>query len=360
MEENASLLHGLASCPATSFHEERVAEFIMNYLKDLGLEANRDSFGNIIAKYQNGQAMNTMALVAHMDHPGLEIIGATSDAVRANLLGGVRPEYFQKHVPVRIYSGNNIVPGLIRRYTPPEGDSFPTLDLDVKGTVKAGDFGVWDIDDFEEKDGFYHLRAADDLAGCGAALGTLRELTKAGTVASVLGVFTRAEEVGLIGATLVARDGPLPKDTIVVSLESSRELPGAQIGAGPVVRVGDARSTFHPEAERFLIAARDKLIAGDPSIKIQRQLMSGGTCEATTFSVFGYRATGIAFPLGNYHNMSEDGELKAEYISASDFDTGISLLVRAVQEAASPGENTLVQRFMTLSDRYRSRMARYD
>ncbi len=356
MEENASLLKGLASCPATSFHEERVAEFITNYLKDLGLEANRDSFGNIIAKYENGQAMNTMALVAHMDHPGLEIIDATSDAVRAKLLGGVRPEYFQKDVPVRIFSGNSRVPGLIKRYTPPEGDGLPTLELDVKGTVKTGDFGVWDIDDFEAKDGFYHLRAADDLAGCGAALGTLRELTKARAVASVYGVFTRAEEVGLIGATLVAREGPVPRDTIVVSLESSRELPGAQIGAGPVIRVGDARSTFHPEAEAFLLAARDKLIAEDSSVKVQRQLMSGGTCEATAFSVFGYRATGIAFPLGNYHNMSEDDELKAEYISATDFDTGISLLVRAVHEATSPGENNLVQRFTTLSNRYRSRL----
>ena len=30
--------------------------------------------------------------------------------------------------------------------------------------------------------------------------------------------------------------------------------------------------------------------------------MSGGVCEATAFAVFGYRTTGIAFPLGNYHN----------------------------------------------------------
>ncbi len=355
-EENASLLKGLASCPATSFHEERVAEFILNYLKDLGLEANRDAFGNIIAKYQSGQALNIMALVAHMDHPGLEIIEANGNAVRANLLGGVRPEYFQKDVPVRIYSGNSIVPGSIKHYTPAKGDGLPTLELEVKGAVKPGDFGVWDIEDFEEKDGVYHLRAADDLAGCGATLGALRELIRSRAAASVYAVFTRAEEVGLIGATLVAKEGPLPKDTIVVSLESSRELPGALIGAGPVIRVGDARSTFHPEAERFLIAARDKLIAEDSSIKIQRQLMSGGTCEATAFSVFGYRATGIAFPLGNYHNMSEDNELKAEYISSTDFDTGISLLVKAVQEAAAPGENTLVQRFITLSDRYRARL----
>ncbi|MSQ14832.1 MAG: M20/M25/M40 family metallo-hydrolase [Dehalococcoidia bacterium] len=356
MEENASLIYGLASCPATSFHEEMVAEFILAYLKDFGLEADRDSFGNIITKYQKGEARDTMALVAHMDHPGLEIIEANGNAPRSNLLGGVRPEYFQKDVSVRIFSGDKVVPGVIKRCTPAQADGLSVLDLETQGQVKVGDFGVWDIDDFQERDGFFHLRAADDLAGCGAALGTLRELSRAGATASVYAVFTRAEEVGLIGATLVAKEGLLPKDTIIVSLESSRELPGAQIGEGPVIRVGDARSTFHPEAERFLLAARDKLIAEDPSIKIQRQLMSGGTCEATAFSVFGYRSTGIAFPLGNYHNMSEGNELKAEYISSKDFDTGISLLVKAAQEAAAPGENTLMQRFITLSDRYRSRM----
>ena len=58
------------------------------------------------------------------------------------------------------------------------------------------------------------------------------------------------------GARLLAEARTLPMDTLVVSLESSRTLPGAVIGGGPVIRVGDAGSTFNSDAETALIRAR--------------------------------------------------------------------------------------------------------
>ena len=71
-------------------------------------------------------------------------------------------------------------------------------------------------------------------------------LTEEDLPVDVYGVFTRAEEVGLVGARLLAEANTLPKNTLVVSLESSRSLPGAEIGGGPVIRVGDAAFTvFH-------------------------------------------------------------------------------------------------------------------
>jgi putative aminopeptidase FrvX len=62
--------------------------------------------------------------------------------------------------------------------------------------------------------------------------------------ASVYGVFTRAEEVGFIGAIQLAKSKQLLQDVTVVSLETSAELPPAKIGAGPIVRVGDRTSVF--------------------------------------------------------------------------------------------------------------------
>ena len=32
--------------------------------------------------------------------------------------------------------------------------------------------------------------------------------------------------------------------------------------------------------------------------------MSGGVCEGTAFAVWGYKATRMAFPLGNWHNAT--------------------------------------------------------
>ena len=55
--------------------------------------------------------------------------------------------------------------------------------------------------------------------------------------------------------------------------------------------------------------------------------MSGGTCEATAFTAFGYETGALAVPLGNYHNVDPDGCLAAEYVSPRDL-TNLALLLR--------------------------------
>ena len=81
----------------------------------------------------------------------------------------------------------------------------------------------------------------------------------------------------------------------------------------------------------MLTAASERLAGRAPEFRVQRQLMSGGVCEATAFAVNGYRATGLAFPLGNYHNATThigdvDGGVAAEYIELSDFLGGVDLI----------------------------------
>ena len=81
--------------------------------------------------------------------------------------------------------------------------------------------------------------------------------------------------------------------------------------------------------------------------------MNGGTCEATAFAGFGYQTTGIAFPLGNYHNATTripdpDGGVGAEYIELSDFLGGVDLIAEAARGGATgqetaPGPWTLGQ-----------------
>src|SRR5262249_30842456 len=153
--------------------------------------------------------------------------------------------------------------------------------------LRLGDFGVLDLPDFELSGDTIQMRAVDDLAGCAAILAALERIAADDTPCDVWAVFTRAEEVGLVGATLLARAETLPAATIVVSLETSPALPGAELGGGPVVRVGDRVTAFHPEADALLTAARD-LLAEETGRAVQRQLMSGGTCEASTFNRHGY------------------------------------------------------------------------
>ena len=193
---------------------------------------------------------------------------------------------------------------------------------------------LFDLADFELDGDTIRMRAVDDLAGCAAILALLEQVARDGSAADVYGVFTRAEEGGLFGARLMAEAGTLPEETIVVSVESSAVIPGVAQGAGPVIRTGDALTTFDSGAERLLTAAVASIRRREPEFRAQRQLMSGGVCEATAFSLAGYTVTGVAFPLGNYHNATTTipdpvGGVGEEYIRVSDFHGGVELLAES-------------------------------
>lgn len=351
----------VAAIPTAALHEERVAAYVRRYLEALGLPVRRDRFGNLFASYSTpGAAGPPLALVAHMDHPAFEVAAVEGGAVTASLLGGIPGPCFRRRVPVRIYpaaggpAADGEVEGAVVGYEDPPTRRI-TLRLDVGGVVAPGDFGVFDLPAYRAEGDRLHLRAADDLVGCAAILLTLGELVRRGAETSVYGVFTRAEEIGLVGATLLAEAGELPREAIVVSLEASRELPGAEMGQGPVIRVGDRARSFDPEAEAVLLAARGKLQAADRGALVQRQLMSGGTCEATAFGLQGYRATGVAIPLGNYHNVGPEQSIAAEYVSARDFSTEVDLLVAAAEVIGQPTASQWT-RFAESAERYRGRL----
>ena len=195
---------------------------------------------------------------------------------------------------------------------------------------------VFDLPDFDLDGSMIRMRALDDLAGCAAVLARCCDASQPSSkrLAPSTACSRGLRKSGSWARDLAAADGLLPKDTIVISVESSRTLPGAEIGRGPVIRVGDARTTFDADAEAYLATARDRL-ASAGEFRSQRQLMSGGVCEATAFSAFGYRTTGMAFPLANYHNGSPDGSVAAESIALADFAGGVSLLAETARLAGS-------------------------
>jgi len=147
-----------------------------------------------------------------------------------------------------------------------------------------------------------YTKAADDLIGAFAIV----SLASVAGSENFLGLLTRAEEVGLVGA-LAHFDLNWLKEAqrpiVVVSLETSRALPGAEIGKGPVVRQGDRSTTFDPASLQLFSSIAEKALPK----KFQRRVMDGGTCEATAAVMLGYSAIGISVPLGNYHNQSFEG-----------------------------------------------------
>jgi hypothetical protein len=170
-------------------------------------------------------------------------------------------------------------------------------------------------------------------------------------------LLTRAEEVGFIGAIAACKSGIIPKLSRLVTLENSRSFAESPIGGGPIVRVGDRTSSFDPDLTYQISKIAEALGQEDPLFKWQRKLMPGGTCEASAFQCYGYRAACICLPLGNYHNMgglddsappagkvanapSRRGanrpRVKAETISMKDFEGLVQLLVQVGREIDKP------------------------
>ena len=376
------ILAGLAKNPAVPFHEWGVAEHILGVLATLdGVEYGRDDFGNIIARYTapsiaalpDDEREPPIAFVAHMDHPGYEIVrpaDAPDDESGgknyiAQALGGVPVASMTKPTPafVLMPDGERISAEIqpLNADSARDGERLVGVRVESDAEFPLPAPVVFDLPDFGIEGDTIRMRAADDLAGCGAILAALERLVADKAEADFIAVFTRGEEGGLFGARLMAEAGTLPENTLVVSVETSSIIPGVEQGEGPVIRTGDRVYTFDADAEQVFSAALQSLRAKDSGFKAQRQLMSGGGCEATAFAVFGYTVTGLAFPLGNWHNATStipdpDGGVDSEYISVSDYLGGVALMAESGVSVGKRHDSPTRQYIRQIPDDVRARM----
>jgi len=288
------VLRHIVSRPTAPFHEQAVAEAILGFLKELPhVTVRADKHGNLIARYERagakaaGPPAARYAFAAHMDHPGWVRADGEALGPVAQLPGEKHPMQFLGGVPEACLANPHV-----RGY---------------------GRFAMWDLPEFRIEDGLIHARACDDLVGCAVIVAMFMELEETGAEGACVGLFTRAEEVGFIGAMKLAASGLVPEDLTIISLETSSERPPAKIGDGPILRVGDRSSIFDSAATAALAQ-----IAAESHIPVQRCLMAGGTCEATAYQLYGYRSAALCVALGNYHNVDPDKKIAAEYVSFSD------------------------------------------
>jgi endoglucanase len=300
-----------------------------------------------------------------MDHPGFEarrMVGRRR--VLADWLGWVHPDYFVG-TKVRFFSEGRWVYGVIRsmQVAMIRGRRRPkTVQVDVRGEVLPGSLGMWDLPDPVIRNGKVIARGCDDVAGVAAILAAMERLSRsthteslkshrrdAGATAmhpetlkshrrdagatgdsggganrkqpDVMALLTRAEEIGFAGAIAACRAGTIPRNARVVAVETSSEIPGVRMGAGPILRVGDQMATFSPGLTGFAGLVAADLAKKDSTFQWQRKLMDGGTCESTVYHAEGYDATGLCIALGNYHNMdTRRKRIASEYIHLADWD----------------------------------------
>ncbi|HMD54578.1 MAG TPA: hypothetical protein VKJ65_08525, partial [Phycisphaerae bacterium] len=330
-----------------------------------------DRWGNLYLDYRRGpRPKHTLILEAHMDHPGFIIKRQNRDGtLKAEFLGGVPPSHFSD-AGVGIWQPAGVGPGGI-----PIGRWIPTRVINVKPAkgknpiivdlaaigekVFAGAIGMWALPDAQVIGELFAARVCDDLAGVAACLCVLDELITSKTACALTVLFTRAEEVGFAGAIAAARDGAISKKISIIGLETSKTLPHAPQGNGPIIRVGDRTSIFSSSLTRFISMRAGGLADQDSKFKFQRQLMDGGTCDTTVFGAFGCDAAAMCVALGNYHNMLQDQSVRdagiptagpmiaSETIHLEDFTSLVRILVQTAAEFRNyrPDLSDLVRRF---------------
>ena len=316
--------------PAAPYYEQGARSEVERICSEHGLRFERDRFGNLLVRLRAAARQRPLVLAAHLDHPGFEIVRRLSPTcLLARFRGGVPDSYFRPGVRVRVMPG--AIPGRLGR----RKGTQRTFKLHLESPLKSdARFAVWELTDFSIRGRRIYGRSCDDLIGVAAILGTIIELKRSRVPVNILGVISRAEEIGFQGALACAASDVLPKNSLVISLETSRKLPGVRMGQGVIVRVGDRTSVFDPQATRFLTEVASALKQRRRSFQFQRALMSGGTCEATAYQEFGFQTAAVCVALGNYHNCAERNQIKAEFVSISDVSTMLELLIAAAKQTS--------------------------
>ena len=347
-DQVASIAGRLMAQPAVAYQESRVAAVVREICDGNGLPHHTDKFGNIhirtAAGSGNHKSRRPICFVAHMDHPGFEVVSGNREknALKVRFLGGVPDRYFVPGTPVTAWPGN--IKGTLGEKLP--GRKIYRVHI-PDGYAGKPELVVWDLRNFQKKGDRIHGRACDDLMGLSAMLAGLIAHAQAGGSSSVQGLVTRAEEVGFQGALACASSGILPSDGLYISLETSKELPPVKMGKGVIIRTGDRLSQFDSQGVYFLTRVAEDLAGKDSSFKFQKALMPGGACEATAFSHCGLTSAAMCIPLGNYHNCGPGDRISEEFVSLSDA-SGMADMVLA--------SGNLIDRFDHYSNEARKRL----
>ena len=332
------LVREVVSIPTASYLEQGVLAYVRAFAAERGLEYAEDAYGNAYVRYQRGRARRPLVLGAHTDHPGFVVSSVSGRTLELDFRGGLAATYGRGE-RVRLFAAGDrsergaAVISLVRASETQRIASARAC-IEVGSEAAVGDLALWDVTPCTFRGEVVHARGCDDLAGCVVVLATLDRAWAARTGGTLVGLFTRAEEVGLRGAAVVGRAQLLPADALVVALETSSMAGGRAVqGGGPIIRVGDAIHVFSPRMTRWMVMLAQELAAADPSFRFQRRLMDGGTTEATAYDLFGYETGAACIALGNYHNAGPRNRVAAETVHLGDLDGLVRLCVRMLETA---------------------------
>ena len=326
MHLDKKVLVDLLRTPTAPYREHLVLAKLRRELREFKVPHFDDPHGNVVvgagseSEYKKKLSLlNDEPLrlfIAHTDHPGFHGVSWDKKGQLLVKWHGGSPVNHLKGAKVWVGDATGYVDsgrftdvkvhrsGLWMESAKITGLSALDKKVDPKSLYGAFQFKkhVW------SQGSVLYTKAADDLVGAFAITSLAIHLYTHAPESTrhFLGLLTRAEEVGFIGCLAHFHLGWLKlakRPVLGVSLETSRTLPGAIVGKGPVVRLGDRASIFDSKSLEVLTQIAAKRLPG----KHQRRVMDGGTCEGTVVTSYGFPCVAISIPLGNYHNQNFEG-----------------------------------------------------
>lgn len=307
----------LCALNGTSGREHSVSEYIINELKEIGVDYHKDNLGNVIA-FKKGKKTpkNKIMVAAHMDEVGLIITGVTEDgSLRFSTVGGINPKVIIGR-EVKLENGVSGVVGTkpIHLQDADERETAVPVDklyIDIGADSKEEAEEKVALGDCAYFVGDYHnlgtdqiiAKAIDDRAGCAMMLLMLKEELEYDAYFA----FTVQEEVGLNGAK-TATYAIEPDVAIVIETTASGDVAGVSdldrvtvVGEGVVVSYMD-RGTIY-DKELYNLAFR---LAKEKNIKCQTKTMIAGGNDAGAIHVSGkgVRTIALSIPSKYIHSPS--------------------------------------------------------
>ena len=336
------LLKKLADAPGVSGFEDEVRNIMIDELKDHVDEVEVDQLGNMIATRNGTSDSKKIMLAAHMDEIGLMIRYIDKNGfIKFSKIGGINDQMLLNQ-EVTIHTSNGIVTGVIGSKPPhrmKEAERKKIIDyenmfIDIGASdkeeaekiVKLGD-PITIKQEFTPLGKLYKGKALDNRIGCAVLVEVMK---KAKTNATIYGVGTVQEEVGLKGARTAAFRLN-PDMALALDVTIAGDHPGikeedapAKTGKGPGIILTDASGRgliTHPKVKNLLIT-----VAEEEEIPIQLEVSEGGTTDATAIHL-----TREGIPTGVISPPTRYIHTPVSVIDIDDVENAVKLILAVLE-----------------------------
>ncbi len=338
------LLEKLSNAPGVSGFEGEIRNIITDELKDHVDEIDTDNMGNIIAIKKGKEGGKKIMLAAHMDEIGLMVRFIDKEGyIKFTKIGGINDQMLLNQ-EVYIHSQNGKILGVIGAKPPhrmkaaerKKVTEYENMFIDIGASSQEEAeklVGIGYPITIKHKFSKLHDKivtgkAFDNRVGCYVLIEAMK---RAKTDATICGVGTVQEEVGLKGAKTSAYKIN-PDMALALDVTIAGDHPGikfeeapAKINGGPAIILTDASGRgliTHPSVKKLLIDA-----ANEEEIPYQLEVSEGGTTDATAIHL-----TREGIPTGVLSVPTRYIHTPCEVVSLDDIENTIKLLVAAIEK----------------------------